>query len=44
MTKMFDDIISEIEENKVVALILLDLSFAFNTIDHAMVLKELQTD
>ena len=44
MTKMFDDIFSEIEENKLVALILLDLSVAFDTIDHAMVLKELQTD
>ena len=44
MTKMFDDIISEIEEKKTVALILLDLSAAFDTIDHAILLKKLHTD
>lgn len=44
MTKMFDDILSSMEEKKTIALILLDLSAAFDTIDHTILLKKLRTE
>ena len=44
MARMFNDINSEILENNAVALVLLDLSAAFDTIDHEIMAKKLLED
>ena len=44
MARMFNDINSEILENNAVALVLLDLSAAFDTIDHEIMAKKLLAD
>ena len=42
--KMSDDIIGEIQDNNIVILVLLDLSAAFDTIDHGVLLEKLDKD
>ena len=44
LVRMTDDILHEIEQGKVVTLILLDLSAAFDTIDHKILVKKLLAD
>ena len=44
LIKMVDDIDKHINENQAVALILLDLSAAFDTIDHKLLIEKLQID
>ena len=44
LVRMFDDINGCMEQNKAVALMLLDLSAAFDTIDHNILLEKLEID
>ena len=44
LVKMSDDIIKKIQEDNIVVLVLLDLSAAFDTIDHAVLLEKLDKD
>ena len=43
LLKFQDDIINEVSRNKFVAVLLLDLSAAFDAIDHTLLLKKLKT-
>ena len=42
--KMFDDVLENMEQRSVVAFVLLDLSAAFDTVDHVILLRKLQCD
>ena len=44
LIKLFDDIIGSIEQRQTIALILLDLSAAFDTIDHNILIQRLNHD
>lgn len=44
LTRMFDDINGELDNNNIVALLLLDLSAAFDAIDHDILLEKLRYD
>ncbi len=43
LLRVQNDILMELEKGKVVMLVLLDLSAAFDTIDHEILLKRLKT-
>ena len=42
--KLFDDMLKSIDECSTVALLLLDMSAAFDTVDHTLLLKQLEED
>eukprot|EP00116_Pleurobrachia_bachei_P005747 sb/3466009/ len=42
LASMFDDFLAEMDKGKVVALVCLDMSAAFDTVDHQSLLKELR--
>ena len=44
LVKMMDDILGDIDSGKIVVVVLLDLSAAFDTIDHEILLNRLKTD
>ena len=44
LIRLTDDIFKEIHQDNIVVLVLLDLSAAFDTIDHSILLKKLEED
>lgn len=44
LVRMFDDINNEVDNGNAIGLLLLDLSAAFDTIDHEILVKKLRTD